>query len=62
MKFRSMILDADGMIDALQAQNEISGHAFKMAADPRITNVGRFLRRSSLDELPAAVERASSVR
>ena len=53
VKFRSMVNDADGiMLDALQSQNEINGHAFKMSADPRITKVGRFLRRSSLDELP----------
>jgi exopolysaccharide biosynthesis polyprenyl glycosylphosphotransferase len=52
VKFRSMVTNADGMIDALQSQNEIAGHAFKMTADPRITRVGQFLRRSSLDELP----------
>ena len=52
VKFRSMVRDADGMVDALQGQNEIDGPAFKMSADPRITRVGRFLRRSSLDELP----------
>jgi exopolysaccharide biosynthesis polyprenyl glycosylphosphotransferase len=52
VKFRSMVRDADGMIDALQGQNEVSGQAFKISADPRITRVGRFLRRSSLDELP----------
>jgi exopolysaccharide biosynthesis polyprenyl glycosylphosphotransferase len=52
VKFRSMVTNADGMLDELQSQNEISGHAFKMSADPRITKVGQFLRRSSLDELP----------
>ena len=52
IKFRSMVTDADGMVESLQGQNEINGHAFKMSADPRITRVGRFLRRSSLDELP----------
>jgi exopolysaccharide biosynthesis polyprenyl glycosylphosphotransferase len=52
VKFRSMVANADDMIDGLQSQNEIQGHAFKMSADPRITQVGRFLRRSSLDELP----------
>ncbi len=52
VKFRSMVANADGMLDALQSQNEINGHAFKMTADPRITRIGRFLRRSSLDELP----------
>ncbi len=52
MKFRSMIADADSMIDQLMEHNEINGHAFKISADPRITRVGRFLRRSSLDELP----------
>ncbi|MFL5751019.1 MAG: sugar transferase [Chloroflexota bacterium] len=52
VKFRSMVADADGMFDALQSQNEISAHAFKMSADPRVTRVGHFLRRSSLDELP----------
>ncbi len=52
VKFRSMVTNADGMLDALQSQNEINGHAFKMTADPRITRIGQFLRRSSLDELP----------
>jgi exopolysaccharide biosynthesis polyprenyl glycosylphosphotransferase len=52
VKFRSMVTNADGMLDALQSQNEINGHAFKMTSDPRITRIGRFLRRSSLDELP----------
>jgi len=52
IKFRSMVANADGMLDALQSRNEINGHAFKISADPRITRVGRFLRRSSLDELP----------
>jgi exopolysaccharide biosynthesis polyprenyl glycosylphosphotransferase len=52
VKFRSMVANADGMLESLKDQNEIDGHAFKMSADPRITRVGRFLRRSSLDELP----------
>ena len=52
VKFRSMVANADGMLDTLQSQNEIDGPAFKMSADPRITKVGQFLRRSSLDELP----------
>ena len=52
VKFRSMVTDAEQKLDALREHNEIKGHAFKMTADPRITKVGRFLRRSSLDELP----------
>jgi exopolysaccharide biosynthesis polyprenyl glycosylphosphotransferase len=52
VKFRSMVANADGMLDSLRHQNEINGHAFKISADPRITGVGKFLRRSSLDELP----------
>jgi exopolysaccharide biosynthesis polyprenyl glycosylphosphotransferase len=52
IKFRSMVADADGMLESLQGQNEIEGHAFKMSADPRVTSIGTFLRRSSLDELP----------
>jgi len=52
VKFRSMVTDADQRLEALRIHNEIKGHAFKMTADPRITTVGRFLRRSSLDELP----------
>jgi len=47
-----MVNDAEQRLDALREQNEVKGHAFKMTADPRITRVGRFLRRSSLDELP----------
>jgi len=52
VKFRSMCSGAEEQQAELQAHNEINGHAFKLADDPRITRVGRFLRRSSLDELP----------
>ncbi|MGH9503533.1 MAG: sugar transferase [Terriglobales bacterium] len=51
-KFRTMVLDADRIKDSLRANNERHGPCFKIAADPRITPVGQFLRRYSLDELP----------
>lgn len=51
-KFRSMVHDAEARRRALEALNERTGPVFKMRDDPRITRIGRFLRRSSLDELP----------
>lgn len=51
-KFRSMIVNADEMKDSLEKNNEKDGPIFKMKHDPRITPVGRFLRKYSLDELP----------
>jgi exopolysaccharide biosynthesis polyprenyl glycosylphosphotransferase len=51
-KFRSMCEDADRRLEALRARNEASGPLFKMREDPRVTRVGRFIRRWSLDELP----------
>lgn len=51
-KFRTMVPDADAQEAALQSANEMQGPAFKMANDPRITPLGRFLRKYSLDELP----------
>jgi lipopolysaccharide/colanic/teichoic acid biosynthesis glycosyltransferase len=52
VKFRSMRTDAEAQLAELQARNEIAGQAFKLSDDPRVTRVGRFLRRTSLDELP----------
>lgn len=51
-KFRSMVHNAEDLLKDLQEQNEQTGPAFKMANDPRITKVGKFIRRTSLDELP----------
>ena len=51
-KFRSMRTDADEMFESLQDQNDTSGEMFKMRNDPRVTRVGRFIRKTSLDELP----------
>ena len=52
LKFRSMATDAEARLAALMAANEGAGPLFKMTHDPRITKVGRFIRRFSLDELP----------
>jgi exopolysaccharide biosynthesis polyprenyl glycosylphosphotransferase len=52
LKFRSMCLDAEARLAALRARNEMSGPVFKMTDDPRVTRVGRFIRRLSLDEFP----------
>lgn len=54
-KFRSMVVNADQMLQQLQASNEIEGAMFKIKEDPRITNVGSFLRKHSLDELPQLI-------
>jgi lipopolysaccharide/colanic/teichoic acid biosynthesis glycosyltransferase len=51
-KFRSMIPNAEKKLDGLLNKNEMEGPVFKMKDDPRITRVGRFIRRSSIDELP----------
>lgn len=52
IKFRSMIVNADGQKAALREMNEASGPIFKIRNDPRLTEVGRIIRRLSLDELP----------
>jgi lipopolysaccharide/colanic/teichoic acid biosynthesis glycosyltransferase len=53
LKFRTMVADAESRLLALEAQNEVScGVLFKIKNDPRVTPLGRFLRRTSLDELP----------
>lgn len=51
-KFRSMYIDAEERLQELMHLNEQSGPAFKMKYDPRITKVGKFIRKTSLDELP----------
>lgn len=51
-KFRSMYIDAEERKKELEAENEMSGLMFKMENDPRITKVGAFIRKTSLDELP----------
>ncbi|MGY4783664.1 sugar transferase [Rhodococcus opacus] len=52
LKFRSMVVDADKQVSRLMASNDGAGLLFKLHDDPRVTQVGRFLRKYSLDELP----------
>ncbi len=52
LKFRSMVVDADKRLEDIRADNISDGLLFKMRNDPRVTTVGRWLRRLSLDELP----------
>lgn len=54
-KFRSMCPDADKKLEELMDRNEMDGPAFKMKNDPRITKVGHFIRKTSIDELPQLV-------
>lgn len=54
-KFRSMYVDAEKRRSELLARNEADGPLFKIADDPRVTKVGRFIRRTSIDELPQLV-------
>ena len=54
-KFRSMYIDAEERKKELEAQNEMQGLMFKMDNDPRITKVGKFIRKTSIDELPQFV-------
>ena len=51
-KFRSMVVDAEDRLEELLKENEMDGPAFKIADDPRITRVGKFIRKTSIDELP----------
>ena len=51
-KFRSMFVNADQMLDELKEQSDVEGPMFKMKNDPRITRIGHFIRKHSLDELP----------
>lgn len=51
-KFRSMVSDAEQLLDNLLDKNETTGAMFKMKNDPRVTRIGHFIRRTSLDELP----------
>lgn len=51
-KFRTMVADAEKKLESLRGQNEMSGPVFKMTRDPRVTGIGKWLRKFSLDELP----------
>ncbi|MGM2786185.1 sugar transferase [Bacillus cereus group sp. Bce018] len=54
-KFRSMVTDAEEKLKDLLEYNEVSGAMFKMKEDPRITKIGKFIRRTSIDELPQLI-------
>lgn len=54
-KFRSMYKDADERLSELMEQNEIAGAMFKMKDDPRVTRIGKFIRKHSIDEFPQFV-------
>lgn len=51
-KFRSMVTNAEELKDKLKEKNEMSGPMFKLKDDPRVTKVGKFIRKTSIDELP----------
>src|SRR3954453_15554427 len=51
-KFRSMVTDAEEKLKELLQYNEVSGAMFKMKQDPRITRIGKFIRKTSIDDLP----------
>ncbi|MED4635290.1 sugar transferase [Peribacillus frigoritolerans] len=51
-KFRSMVTDAEDKLKDIIALNEVSGAMFKMKEDPRVTKIGKFIRKTSIDELP----------
>lgn len=55
LKFRSMVQNAEELKEKLQKQNEMSGPMFKMKEDPRVTKVGKFIRKTSIDELPQLI-------
>lgn len=55
LKFRSMVSEAEKLLKNLEKQNEMDGIAFKMKDDPRVTRVGRFIRKYSIDELPQLI-------
>lgn len=55
LKFRSMVQNAEELKERLRKQNEMSGPMFKMKEDPRVTKVGRFIRKTSIDELPQLI-------
>ena len=54
-KFRSMVVNAEELKKKLAERNEMSGPMFKMKNDPRVTKVGRFIRKTSIDELPQLI-------
>lgn len=54
-KFRSMVINAAALRSEMEKYNELDGPAFKIKHDPRITRIGRFIRKTSLDELPQLV-------
>ncbi|MBS5950340.1 MAG: exopolysaccharide biosynthesis polyprenyl glycosylphosphotransferase [Clostridium sp.] len=55
LKFRSMVQNAEELKEKLQKQNEMSGPMFKIKEDPRVTKVGRVIRKTSIDELPQLI-------
>ena len=54
-KFRSMVHNAEELLEQLQAKNEQTGPVFKIKDDPRITKIGKFIRKTSIDELPQLI-------
>ena len=54
-KFRSMVHNAEELKEELLSKNEMTGPMFKIKDDPRITNIGKFIRKTSIDELPQLI-------